>query len=201
MDINRSDQPAPLLGVRFQEALVYAAQLHALQTRKGTGIPYIAHLLSVAALVLEGGGGEDEAVAALLHDAAEDQGGHATLAEIRRRFGPHVAELVDGLTDTYDSPKPPWRQRKEHYLSRLRTACPEVRRISLSDKLHNARSILADLRSNGADTWLRFKGGKEGSLWYYRSLLEIYQEHEANCLVEELARVVTQIEEIARREP
>jgi (p)ppGpp synthase/HD superfamily hydrolase len=191
-------QPLPLLGARFHEALVYAAQLHGTQTRKGTGIPYIAHLLGVTALVLEAGGDEDEAIAALLHDSAEDQGGQKTLAEIRQRFGTRVAEMVDGLTDTYDCPKPPWRQRKESYLAHLRHASPEVRRISISDKLHNARSIIADLHINGESVWERFKGGKEGSLWYYRRLVEIYQEKEDGYLVEELDRVVCEMERLAR---
>ena len=118
------------LGERFEEALVYATRLHGAQLRKGSAVPYVAHLLAVTALVLEDGGGEEEAVAALLHDAVEDQGGDATRQEIRRRFGDHVTALVDGCTDTDVVPKPPWRERKERYLEHLATAPPEVRRIS-----------------------------------------------------------------------
>jgi (p)ppGpp synthase/HD superfamily hydrolase len=197
MDDDSTNQLYPILGSRFQEALIFATQLHAKQARKGTGIPYIAHLLSVTALVLEAGGDEDEAIAALLHDSAEDQGGRRTLEEIRLRFGSRVADLVDGLTDTYDCPKPPWRERKERYIANLRQACPAVRRISLSDKLHNARSIIADLNTDGGMVWERFKGGKDGSLWYYRTLVELYKEMEEGYLIEELARVVSEIENLA----
>ena len=131
---------------RFEEALVYATQLHSHQTRKRTGTPYIAHLLSVTALVLEAGGEEDEAISALLHDAVEDQGGKKTLKEIQRRFGNKVAEIVLSCTDAYIFPKPPWQERKESYIAHLKEASPESKRVSLADKLHNARSILRDLR-------------------------------------------------------
>jgi len=146
------NKPSPSLSNRFEDALRYAYTLHARQTRKGSNIPYIAHLLGVTALVLEDGGSEDEAIAALLHDAVEDQGGMKTLMEIRRRYGDLVAEIVEGCTDAIASPKPPWRQRKERYIEHLRHASPAVRRVSLSDKLHNARSILEDLRKDGSDT-------------------------------------------------
>src|SRR6266480_7081738 len=134
---------------RFEEAITFATQLHAKQLRKGTTIPYIAHLLAVTALVLENGGSEDEAIAALLHDAIEDQGGAATREEIRRRFGNMVVAIVDGCTDAEVVPKPPWRGRKEAYISHLRQASPAVRLISAADKLHNARTILADYRVLG----------------------------------------------------
>lgn len=181
---------------RFEEALVFATQLHARQLRKGNGVPYIAHLLSVTGLVLEAGGDEDEAIAALLHDAVEDQGGLETLTEIRRRFGDRVAEIVDGCSDTYTIPKPLWRKRKETYIAHLREATPEVRRVSLADKLHNARSILRDLRKDSAATWDKFSGGKEGTLWYYRTLVQVYSEIENEFMVDELARVVAQMEEM-----
>jgi (p)ppGpp synthase/HD superfamily hydrolase len=197
MEPIQNELPFPLLGRRFEEALVFAARLHARQVRKGTDIPYVSHLLGVTSLVLEDGGDEDEAIAALLHDAAEDQGGQETLDQIRQLFGERVARLVDGLTDTYDNPKPPWRQRKERYLAHLGSACLEVRRISLADKLHNARSILADMQQDSGMDWERFKGGKEGSLWYYRSLVEIFGEHQDGYLQKEFASVVEQIEKLA----
>lgn len=183
---------------RFEQALVYALDLHADQLRKGSEIPYYAHLLGVTALVLEDGGSEDEAIAALLHDAVEDQGGMETLETIRSKFGPHVAEIVAGCTDSFNSPKPPWKQRKVQYLAHLKKASPEVRRVSLADKLHNARSILANLRTIGPLTWKRFNGGREGTLWYYQSLVEIFQQGEASVMSEELTRVVADFEGFTR---
>jgi len=188
----------PVLSQRFEEALVYANRLHARQLRKGSQVPYISHLLGVTALVLEDGGDEDLAIAALLHDAVEDQGGRETLAEIRRRFGERVATIVDGCTDTYENPKPDWRSRKVAYLQHLRKASEDVRRVSLADKLHNARTILMDLRQYGEETWTRFNGGKEGTLWYYRSLVEIFQQVDSRPMVIELAGIVKSIEEIAK---
>jgi (p)ppGpp synthase/HD superfamily hydrolase len=188
----------PVLSHRFEEAFHYANQLHGGQLRKGSQVPYISHLLGVTALVLEDGGDEDQAIAALLHDAAEDQGGRETLAEIRRRFGERVAEIVDGCTDTYENPKPPWRERKIAYMQHLRTASKDVCRVSLADKLHNARSILIDLRQYGETTWERFNGGKEGTLWYYRSLVEIFQQVDSSPMVKELASIVKNIEAIAK---
>ena len=186
-----------MLTQRFDEAILYASRLHSGQVRKKSGTPYIAHLLAVTALVLEDGGDEDQAIAALLHDAAEDQGGRETLEEIERRFGERVAMIVDGCTDTYLTPKPPWRERKEGYLQHLRTAAPEVRRVSLADKLHNARSILTDLVVSGNDVWARFNGGKQGTMWYYQSLVQVFQELDSSPMVVELARVVERIERIA----
>jgi (p)ppGpp synthase/HD superfamily hydrolase len=191
------DDSKDMLTERFKAALDYAFELHAHQKRKSSQIPYISHLLGVTSLVLEDGGGEDEAIAALLHDAVEDQGGIPTLEEIRLRFGERVAYLVDGLTDAYGNPKPPWRQRKERYLKHLAGAEPAVRRVSLADKLHNARSILANLQTLGPVTWKRFHGGQDGTIWYYRSLLDIFQAGEPSFMVTELARVVRDIECLA----
>jgi (p)ppGpp synthase/HD superfamily hydrolase len=187
-----------IISPRFEEALIFAAQLHAHQTRKGTDIPYIAHLLAVTGLVLENEGSEDEAIAALLHDAVEDQGGAATREEIRRRFGATVAEIVDGCTDSDVNPKPPWRRRKEGYVARLRAASPSVRLVSAADKLHNARTILADFRASGEPVWERFTGGRDGTLWYYRALTDAFRAGASSPLVEELDRVVTEIEQLAR---
>ena len=187
-------------GEKFEEALLYAARLHRDQTRKGTDTPYITHLLAVAAIVGENGGTEDEVVAALLHDAPEDQGGEERLEDIRVRFGEAVAEIVDGCVDTYEDPKPAWRPRKEAYVERMETAPASVQLVSAADKLHNARSILADLRSLGDDLWDRFTGGKSGTLWYYRALVEAYSAARASSVVEALDRVVSEIEALAASE-
>ncbi len=186
-------------GERFEEALLYAARLHRDQTRKGTEVPYVTHLLAVAAIVGENGGTEDEVVAALLHDAPEDRGGKDRLEDIRARFGDEVAEIVDGCTDTYEDPKPEWRPRKKTYVTHVAKASPSVRLVSAADKLHNARSILADLRAVGDELWARFTGGKEGTLWYYRALVEAYVEGGSNPVIEELDRVVREIEALALR--
>jgi (p)ppGpp synthase/HD superfamily hydrolase len=173
-----SDQerlPDPILGDRFVEAASYAVELHARQARKGTTIPYVTHLFAVSSLALEDGGDEDEAIAGLLHDAAEDQGGQATLDEIGRRFGPVVAMLVEGLTDTLEDPKPEWRPRKEAYLQRLAGEPESVMRVSIADKLHNIRSIAIDLESNGEAAWARFNAGRDGQAWLHRSLLAIFE--------------------------
>jgi (p)ppGpp synthase/HD superfamily hydrolase len=168
--------PDPVLGDRFNEALAFAVELHANQARKGTIIPYVTHLFSVCALVPEDGGTEDEAIAALLHDGPEDQGGQAVLEEIRRRFGPEVAAMVDGLSDTMETPKPPWRQRKEAYLERLRREPESVLRISLADKLHNLRSVATDLELIGDELWSRFNADRDAQAWYYRELLAVFEE-------------------------
>ena len=186
-------------GEKFEDALTYAARLHRDQTRKGTSTPYVTHLLAVAAIVGENGGTEDEVIAALLHDAPEDRGGKERLEEIRTRFGGAVAEIVDGCTDTYEDPKPAWRPRKEAYVAHVATAPASVRLVSAADKLHNARSILADLRALGDELWSRFTGGKEGTLWYYRALTEAYARAGQNPIVEELDRVVREIEALAGR--
>ncbi len=180
---------------RFEDALVLAHQLHADQTRKGTTIPYISHLLAVTAIVIENGGTEDEAIGALLHDAIEDAGGDPVRRVIRERFGEHVLEIVEGLTDTDQTPKPPWRARKEAYLAHLSDASPAVLLVSVADKLHNARTILQDYRVIGEEIWKRFTGGKEGTLWYYRALVDAFRAHVNTPLVKELDRVVSEIEE------
>ena len=181
------------LSNRFERALVLATQLHANQIRKGSGVPYVSHLLSVAALVLEDGGDEDEVIAALLHDAIEDQGGIKTRDLIQQQFGERVVNIVDGCTESFTKPKPPWRDRKLQYLEQMRHASPSVLKVSLADKLHNARSILADLYRKGDAVWHQFNGGKEGTLWFYRSLLEVYQRSNSDFLKPELERVISQL--------
>ncbi|HBE21094.1 MAG TPA: phosphohydrolase [Cyanobacteria bacterium UBA11149] len=185
----------PILTTRFEQALVLAHQLHHTQIRKGSGIPYISHLLSVAALVLEDGGDEDEAIAALLHDAVEDAGGAATREIILQQFGERVTSIIDGCTECDIQPKPPWRDRKLLYLDKIRHASPSVLRVSMADKLHNIRSILADWEREGDEVWLKFKGGKEGSLWFYSCLLEIYREGCDGFLVGELARIINKLDD------
>ncbi len=186
---------------RFQEALILAFSLHADQKRKGTSVPYIAHLLGVTSLVLENGADEDEAIAALLHDAVEDQGGIQTRRLIQQRFGDRVAQIVDGLSDSHTTPKPPWRERKEKYLAHLRQADASVRLVSAADKLYNARSILKDYQLHGEPIWDRFRGGKEGTLWYYHSLVELFMTFEPTPLTTELAQVVAELEAlVASRE-
>lgn len=186
-----------LLTPRFNDAFLFAAEKHAAQTRKQTRIPYIAHLMSVAALVLEAGGDEDLAIAALLHDVVEDCGGKPMLEEVRRRFGDRVAHVVEGCTDADTSPKPPWRERKQTYLEHLKQADNDTRLVSAADKLHNAREILKDYREGGEQVWDRFKGKREGTLWYYRALAhELSREN--NWLVRELQRIVSELEHSAQ---
>jgi (p)ppGpp synthase/HD superfamily hydrolase len=182
---------------KFEQALQYATRLHATQVRKGKEIPYISHLLAVTSIVLENGGGEEEAIAALLHDAAEDQGGVATLAEIKKLFGDAVASIVADCTDAWTQPKPPWRVRKEQYIHHLSAVSPAVLLVSSADKLHNARSTLADYRQIGDAVWLRFKGGKAGTLWYEREITNAYKMLNTNGeIVSELDRVVSEIERL-----
>ena len=191
----------PMLSPRFDDALVYASQLHRDQVRKGTHIPYVSHLLAVAAIVLEHGGREDEAIAALLHDAVEDQGGSETREAIRERFGEDVAAIVDGCSDTDTLPKPPWDERKKAYVAHVVIASPSVRLVSAADKLHNARAILADYRQLGEPLWDRFNGGRDGTLWYYRALADAFRSVESNALSEELDRTVVELEWMAAVQP
>jgi len=190
------DRVTPKLGARFEEALLFAARKHSGQTRKQSQVPYIAHVLSVTALVLEAGGDSDQAIAAVLHDVVEDCGGAPVLAEIRAKFGDRVANIVDGCTDTDAVPKPPWRARKEHYLRHLREAGEDVRLVSAADKLHNVRSIVADHRYVGEAVWERFAGRREGTLWYYRAVLDILRQGPGSRLVDELERAVLELERI-----
>jgi (p)ppGpp synthase/HD superfamily hydrolase len=184
---------------RFEDALIFATQLHAKQLRKGAAVPYIAHLLAVTSIVLENGGNEDEAIAALLHDAIEDQGGAATRELIRQRFGNNVVAIVDGCSDTDIYPKPPWKARKEKYIAHLRSAPASVRLVSAADKLHNARTVLADYRILGEALWQRFHGGRDGTLWYYRTVTDILLNAGKTPLIEELDRVVSELELLAEK--
>jgi (p)ppGpp synthase/HD superfamily hydrolase len=182
---------------RFLRAFVFAAEKHKGQTRKASSIPYIAHLMGVASLVLEAGGDEDLAIAALLHDVVEDCGGAPMLKEVRRRFGGRVAKIVDGCTDAYTDPKPPWRERKEKYIARLRNEDKDTRLVSAADKLNNVRSILSDYRAVGESVWSRFKGGREGTLWYYRTLRAEFLRDPPNRITRDLALAVSELESLA----
>jgi len=181
---------------RFDAAFAYASELHRQQARKGTEIPYLSHLMSVASLALEHGANEDEAIAALLHDAVEDQGGDPIEAQIRARFGDAVADIVKGCTDSTVIPKPPWAERKARYVEHIATASASVRLVSASDKLHNATCLLKAYRLHGNETWARFNATEAQSLWYYNALVRAYRAAGGGPLVEELARVV---EELTRR--
>ena len=178
---------------RFDEALAYAAWAHEGQYRKGTSIPYVSHLLGVCSMVFEDGGCEDEAIAALLHDAVEDAGGRPRARAIRERFGERVARIVEECSDTDAEPKPPWRARKEAYIARAKGASDDVRRVSLADKVHNARALLRDYRSDGPALWGRFNARCAEQLWYLDELIRAFRRPQDNALVDELARVVGEL--------
>jgi (p)ppGpp synthase/HD superfamily hydrolase len=192
---NSSKKP-PKLGSRLQRAFRYAAEKHDGQTRKATAVPYLSHLMAVASLVLEAGGDEDMAIAALLHDVVEDCGGMPRLREIRRQFGARVAKIVEGCTDSFTEPKPAWIERKKDYLREAKHADCETRLVSASDKLHNVRTILADYRNDGEKIWTRFNGKKEGTLWYYRALSDEYQSCGPNRITRELETAVRALERL-----
>jgi (p)ppGpp synthase/HD superfamily hydrolase len=181
------------LSERFTDALQFAAERHTGHVRKGTDIPYVAHLLAVAGIALEYGADEDEAIGALLHDAVED--GKATVSEILDRFGIAVAMIVAGCSDTDVTPKPPWHPRKEAYIAYIAMASPSVQLVSAADKLHNARAILRDYRDVGEALWERFTGGREGTLWYYRALSDAFRVADSP-LADELDRVVSELEQL-----
>jgi (p)ppGpp synthase/HD superfamily hydrolase len=192
---------SPRLTPKFVEALGYAAEKHATQTRKAGEVPYLGHLLSVAGLVIEADGTETQAIAALLHDAAEDQGGERTLAEIDQKFGADVASIVAECSDTFEAPKPPWRGRKERYIQHLREASDDAALVSLADKLDNARAILRDLRAHGNEVWQRFSvQDPQLHLWYYRSLLEVYSQRAHSWMVGELHDVIDALEQAINRQ-
>jgi (p)ppGpp synthase/HD superfamily hydrolase len=192
---------SPRLTPKFVEALGYAAEKHATQTRKAGEVPYLGHLLSVAGLVIEADGTETQAIAALLHDAAEDQGGERTLAEIDQKFGADVASIVAECSDTFDVPKPPWRGRKERYIQHLREASDDAVLVSLADKLDNARAILRDFRAHGNEVWQRFSvQDPQLHLWYYRSLLEVYSQRAHSWMVGELHDVIDALEQAINRQ-
>jgi (p)ppGpp synthase/HD superfamily hydrolase len=180
-----------MLTGRYDEAFRYAHELHGMQKRKGTSIPYISHLMIVSALVIENGGTEDQAIGALLHDAAEDQGGAETLEVVKNRFGDAVAEIVHDCTDSWDEIKSEWRPRKEAYLAKLPAKSKQSLLVSLADKTHNAEAILFDYRVLGDALWNRFNGGAAGTRWYYKSLADIFADVMPGRLSDRLSRATT----------
>jgi len=193
------------LGDRFQQALVYAAKLHISQVRKdGFQTPYIAHLLATVGLVLEYGGSEDEAIAALLHDALEDQpNGGQTLAEIESQFGPDVLSIVQACSDTQTHPKPPWRERKEAFVNALETISCSACLVIAADKLHNTRTLVREYREHGEDVWQHFKGGRGGTLWFSLALLTALKHRACvpPALISELSGAVRELESIVESGP
>lgn len=186
-----------MLSERFEEALLYATRLHAEQERKCTGAPYVSHLLRVCGFVLEYGGDENVAIAALLHDAVEDQGGKETLQAIEERFGTDVAGIVDACSDAYGHPKPPWKERKDAYLTRLEEATASTMLISAADKLDNILCTIKDIRQCGADVWKRFHGGRDHSLWYYEAVHAVLARRLDNAIVDELGHALATMKELA----
>jgi len=191
---SRGALPPVRLGPRFTKAFQFAYEKHKGQARKASRIPYLAHLMGVASLVLETGGDEDLAIAALLHDVVEDCGGLPMLNQVRRSFGKRVADVVDGCTDAYTVPKPPWRQRKESYIRRLKKESADTRLVSAADKLNNIRSILSDYRALGESVWSRFNGGRDGTIWYYRTLRDEFLRKDKNRVTVDLDLAVKELE-------
>ena len=185
----------------FESALKFASRLHTEQPRKGSDAPYISHLLAVAAIALEHGATEKEAIAALLHDAIEDQGGQETLKEIRRRYGKRVAGIVAACSDADQLPKPPWRERKEAYVERLRSEPYSVRLVVAADKLHNARHLLSSYRVQREDLWSNFNGGRDGTLWYYRAVVDALRgaaepgEDQLQAIIDEIDRTLAALQQ------
>lgn len=190
----------PILGPKFEEALQLATRLHNEQVRKMRRVPYISHLLSVTALVLQDGGTEVEACAALLHDAAEDQGGENILSLVREQFGDQVADIVAACSDTFEDPKPPWKERKLAHIKHTKHASPQVQRVILADKLHNARSLLRDVRAGKEEIWDSFHGGKDGTLWYLESFHTLLADACPGYFLDEFGRVLSEIKRIAGEE-
>jgi (p)ppGpp synthase/HD superfamily hydrolase len=182
------------LTTRFDDACRYAHEAHRAQTRKGTGAPYVGHLMGVASIVLDDGGSEDEAIAALLHDTVEDQGGRERLEDIRTRFGDAVARIVEDCTDSWTQPKEPWLERKKAYIQHARRLTAPSLRVSAADKVHNSYAILRDLRNRGERVWEHFTATPDDVLAYYESLVRAYREAGGGLLVDELDRIVRGIQ-------
>jgi GTP pyrophosphokinase len=178
---------------RIAEAIEMCVRVHAGQTRKGSGAPYVFHPLAVAGIVADAGGDEDQVIAAILHDAVEDGGGEPVRAEIERRFGAGVAAIVVAASDTDRTPKPPWRARKEEFLARIRGESPRVKLVVAADKVHNVEAVRRDLEAIGPDVWSRFNGGREGTLWYYRAVAEAIAERWDHPLARELRAAAAEL--------
>ena len=192
----------PRLSSRVARAFGFALRAHGAQTRKGTTIPYVSHVMAVASLVLDYGGSEDQVVAALLHDTVEDCG--VTYAQLRRQFGAPVARIVKDCTDAETLPKPPWKARKQRYIDHLRRGDnPSSLLVSAADKLHNARAIVHDVKHDGKAVWKRFHAGPDEILWYYQSLLAIFRRRAREVppafrlLVQDLAGTIKEMKRLA----
>lgn len=181
-----------MLSDRFIKAITFANEVHGSQVRKGTQIPYISHILAVTSLVMGAGGSEDEIIAALLHDTVEDGGGEPVLNKIKKRFGQNVASIVDDCTETYEDPKPPWKGRKEAYISHIKEANPSVRLVSCADKLHNVQSLLSDYKQVGEVLWNRFNASKEETLWFYQSMADVF------CISGEGLRIYAELDDAVK---
>lgn len=186
-----------MLTDRFENALSLAARLHRTQTRKGSGIPYISHLMAVSALVIEYGGDEDQAIAGLLHDAVEDQGGQDTADMIRTTYGARVADIVLACSDSVQQDKEDWQWRKDRYIASLATKGEDALLVTSCDKLHNATAILTDLREHGPGVFDRFTAKRTGTLWYYRQLADRLTEIRPGPLSDRLAETVAALEAAA----
>src|SRR5262245_16161485 len=185
-----------LLSDRFDQALLYAHELHGDQYRRGTPVPYMAHLMGVASLGLEYGGDEEQAIAALLHDAIEDCGDLTSYEEIHRRFGDRVTEIVRACTDVDATPRPPWLERKAAYVARVSHEPADARLVSAADKLYNVRTVVKDFRQTGHVVWQRYTGDPADVLWYYRALVTAFRSGGPHPIVEDLDRAVTELEEV-----
>jgi len=190
------------LSHRFGEALLLAHELHREQVRKGNAVPYISHLMAVASIALEAGANEDEAIAALLHDAVEDQGGPATASRIGDAFGDTVKQIVLACSDwTGSGEKAAWRERKERFVAKIGSLSPSAILVVSADKLHNARALLLDYRREGDAIWTKFNGKRDGTLWYYRAIADALREAGGPALiVDELLRVVSELESLSASE-
>lgn len=189
-----------MLTPRFSDAFSYALAAHAGQRKRGTDVPYIAHLMDVTALVLMHGGNEDEAIGALLHDAAEDAGGRPRLEDIKQRCGDTVAEIVEGCSDTLETPKPPWLPRKTAYIEHLPQVSAYTRLVSAADKLANVRTIVADFKAIDEAVFERFVGRKEGTLWYYRTLADVFLRLGPAFVAQRLDETVRELQQLAGME-
>jgi len=182
------------LTARFDDAFEFAHKIHGTQVRKGNSSPYIGHLMGVASIVLDDGGSEDEAIGGLLHDAAEDHGGRQRLEDIRTRFGDAVARIVEDCTDSWETPKRPWADRKREYIEHARALPSASLRVAAADKVHNAYAILRDLRNVGDEVWSRFNAPADDVIAYYEGLVRAMRESGGGRLVEELDRIVKGIQ-------
>ncbi len=184
---------------KFERALIFATRLHIDQVRKKSDTPYIMHLLAVASIVADYGGDEEQVIAGLLHDSVEDQGGRPTLNTVRGRFGPRVARIVEACTDSFETPKPPWQERKRAYVEHVKGAREDELLVSAADKLHNARSIVAEQRRVGNRAFQRFNARRVDVLWYYSALVRAFAKRNRTPLVDELDRTVREMRRLARR--